>query len=319
MELLANELSVAGQFHVVARFHEALSGLMSLRKVARVFDREVRVRHDFAQIEPIPGVPLRRAVQGMGSDQVRAVMQWLDRAGPFWDNERRHGADDWLECGEEVVTDTAVGEAAYRVSEGEACGLISVRAGEWNRSPLPVTYRSAEETTPLRRVEVENWRQPDKLRRSLEALDLPVDSWVELEARAIGRYSMLRFSNDCFDALRGVPFQRSSAERILTLLQLLHRLASAFDQDGHRTAEGHRIYARHFTGDRAPFSDSSDSDKAQFGNELTFPHPDAPGETLTCPWHGKERHLLLRLHFSWPVRAGEPVYVVYVGRKLTTR
>lgn len=319
MELLANELSVAGRFHVVARFHEALSRLMSLRKVARVFDREVRVRHDFAQVEPIPGVPLRRAVQGMGSDQIRAVMQWLDRSGPFWDDERRHGADDWLECGEEVVTDTAVGEAAYRVSEGETCGLISVRPGEWDRSPLVVTYRSAEGTIPPRPVEVANWRQADALRRSLEALDLPVDSWAELEARATGRYATLRFSNGCFNALRGIPFQRSSAERILTLLQLLHRLASAFDEDGQRTAEGHRIHTRYFAGQGASFSDSSDTEKSRFGKELTFPHPDAPEETLFCPWHGKESRSLLRMHFSWPIRAGEPVYIVYLGRKLTTR
>ena len=29
--------------------------------------------------------------------------------------------------------------------------------------------------------------------------------------------------------------------------------------------------------------------------------------------------MTLRLHFSWPVRAGEPVYVVYAGPKLTKR
>ena len=31
------------------------------------------------------------------------------------------------------------------------------------------------------------------------------------------------------------------------------------------------------------------------------------------------RRMTLRLHFSWPIRADEPVYVVYVGPKLTKR
>ena len=69
------------------------------------------------------------------------------------------------------------------------------------------------------------------------------------------------------------------------------------------------------------FSDSSDKEtrKRRFREALTFPHPGERGSSLFCPWHGKVRHMTLRLHFSWPVRAGRPVYVVYAGPKLTKR
>ena len=246
-------------------------------------------------------------------------MQWLDRSGPFWDEERRHGGDVWLECGEDVVTDTAVGEVAYRVCEGEECALASARPGSWDFSPVPVTLGHTDEVSEARRVDVENWRDPGELRQRLESSEPPVASWGAMKAAATRRFPALRFSGGCFDALRGIPFNLSSAQRVLHLLRVLGRLAAAFDTDGKRTTEGNHIHGNYFVGRTAPFSDSSEKEKLKFRNELTFPHLDAPGRTLFCPWHGKEHHLLLRLHFSWPIQAGEPVYVVYVGRKLTAR
>ena len=325
MELFANELSVEGQFHDAASFQSALSRLLSVRKVAREFDREVRCHRGFAQIKPIPGVPFRQAVRGMDRDRVQNVMQWLDRSGPFWDEERRHGEDVWLWSGEELVTGTAVGEAAYRGWEGEECGLVSARPGNWDFSPVPVTFGNTGGMRKTQRVEVENWREAAKLRQRLKSSERPAVSWDAMKATATRRFPALRFSGECFDELSGVPFNRSAARRVLHLLHVLDRLARAFDDEGNRTAEGHRMFQQYFIGGtgraerRASFSDSSDREKRQFRTKLTFPHPDAPGSTLFCPWHGKEHHLLLRLHFSWPIRSGKPCYVVYVGRKLTTR
>ena len=103
------------------------------------------------------------------------------------------------------------------------------------------------------------------------------------------------------------------------LLSALDGFASEFDASGLRTPEGRRIYREYFSGEEAAFSDSSDSEKRRFRARLTFPHPDEPGESMFCTWHGKVSHMTLRLHFSWPVRADEPVYVVYAGPKLTKR
>ena len=41
---------------------------------------------------------------------------------------------------------------------------------------------------------------------------------------------------------------------------------------------------------------------------------------LFCPWHGKVSTRTLRIHFSpGQIRASDPLYVVYVGPKLTKR
>ena len=319
MELLANDLSIHGQFHDARSLAAALDRLMKLRAVARRFGREVACRRALASACPRPGMPLPQAIGILAESQRRAVMSWLTHAGPFWDDVRRHGEGDWLECTGEIVTDSAVGEAAFRTLHGVECNVISVRPSAWERSPLEVIWRRTDEGLDDRLARIGNWLDADALESELRVAEPPVGSWTGLQEAASARFDRLSFTESCFEALVGVPFSRSSAERLLVLLGILDRFARAFDASGTRTAEGQRLYQDYFTGEGALFSDSSDLEKRDFATALTFSHPADPGGSLFCTWHGKERHLLLRLHFSWPIVAGEPVYVVYAGPKLTKR
>ena len=165
--------------------------------------------------------------------------------------------------------------------------------------------------------EVENWWSCNKLREDLNRMPPPILSWKKLYKASVARFNYLKFSGNSFSYLDGVPFARSSADRVLTLLKVLDELAGQYDENGSRTSEGHRLYSKYFTGTKALFSDSSESEKHRFRKQLTFKHPDYPEKKLFCSWHGKESHLLLRIHFSWPEKAGEPIYVVYVGPKIT--
>ena len=139
----------------------------------------------------------------------------------------------------------------------------------------------------------------------------------DLHDVSTSRFRSLTITRTCFDPLTGIPFARSSADRFLVLLGILDRFARSFDADGKRTDTGQRIYRNYFSGNTALFSDSSDTEKRDFRKELTFLNPNLRGHRLFCPWHGKAAEF--RVHFSWPVRSGEPVYVVYVGLKITKR
>ena len=100
-------------------------------------------------------------------------------------------------------------------------------------------------------------------------------------------------------------------------MDTLHRFRTCFDERNQRTPEGQRIYQDHFTGNKSWFSDSSDTEKDAFEAELTFHHPNQQGARLFCAWHGKVKSPQLRIHFSWPIPGGAPLYVVYVGPKIT--
>ncbi len=318
LELFLNNQSLHGQFHGSTAFRAALDRVMSMRRVAREFDRDVHCDGGILGRDASPDVPVQRAIAWLSPDQRRAAMQWWTRGGPFWDMDRQHGADEWFECQGEIVTDDALGEAAYRKSLGIECDTVSFAPSHWTHSPLTVRWRRNEGFGDLR-LAVENFWETAELRARLQSLEPPTSSWSQLRERSERHFTNLRFGPKCFRPLRGLPFSSAGATRIRALLGILDRFAVAFEPDGSRSVEGQEMYQDYFTGDRGLFSDSSDTEKSRFGDELQFPNPDKAGETISCTWHGKVSHMFLRIHFSWPVRAGEPVYVMYIGQKITRR
>ena len=170
-----------------------------------------------------------------------------------------------------------------------------------------------------RNAALENCWTAETLQEVLRNTTPPIGSWDDLREAARYRFERLTFAENCFAPLAGFPFAKSAADRFIVLLDILDGFARAFENDGTRNAEGHRMYRDHFTGCRALFSDSSDSEKRNFRRELTFADPEERGGSLFCTWHGKVSHLTLRLHFSWPIEVGKPVYVVYAGPKITKR
>ncbi len=317
VELLTNDLSIHRQFHDISTFRIALKRLMAIRNVVKRYRREVYCHRSLVSVRVMPDVYMQQAIQGLTKDEQRSVMQWLTR-GPFWEDKRLHSGDDWLECRGDVVTDTAVGEAAYRCLNRTETSLVSLIPSSWDFSPALVKWRKNSEEVET--VDVSNYRDIDTLEAALRAAPSQITSWEMLANVSADRYTQLTFSSDCFNPLKGYPIVPKAIQDILNRLEVLNQLKICFDTEGKRTNEGHRLYQKHFTGKRAWFSDSSDTEKDKFKQKLTFSHPTRVGKFLFCPWHGKVNfHPPIRIHFSSPVTAVDPLYIVYVGPKLTLR
>ena len=319
MEIFLNDQSLHGQYGDRSAFKKSLDRIMAMRALAKRFDRDVYCHSAILTRDVHQGVSLQRVVGALPRDQQRAVMRWLDRGGPFWWRDRRHGGDDYLESQGDLVTESAIAEAAFRTLRDEECSLMSFSPSDWNQSPIDVIWRREAEGFDDESVAVENFWTAGDLEARLARAMAPIRSWAQVQQVSEQGFPGLTFGEDCFSPLRGLPFRRSAATRILELLRILDRFAAAFHADGSRSREGHRIRRDHFAGDSAVFSDSSLTEKRKFGQRLTFPHPDEPDEALPCTWHGKVRTMTLRMHFSWPVRYGKPVYVMYIGQKITRR
>lgn len=68
---------------------------------------------------PIEGVTIQKALsQCFGRNQLVEVMVWISKSGSFWDDQREHSRGEYLECRDELVTDSAVGEAATLLIHG---------------------------------------------------------------------------------------------------------------------------------------------------------------------------------------------------------
>ena len=319
MEIFLNEQSLHGQYGDRSGFKKSLDRIMAMRTLAKRFDRDVHCHSAILTRDVFRGVTLQRVVGALPRDQQQAVMWWLTKGGPFWWCDRRHGGDDYLESKGNVVTESAIAEAAFRALLDEECSLMSFSSSEWNESPIEVIWRREVEGFDDESVEVENFWTVDSLEERLVRATPPIRSWGQLQQVSQRAFPGLSFGQDCFKPLRPLPFRRSAATRIVELLRILDWFSVAFHADGSRSREGNRIYRDHFMGDNAAFSDSSPTEKQHFRQQLRFPHPENPDEALLCTWHGKIRTMTLRMHFSWPVRAEEPVYVMYIGQKITRR
>lgn len=317
MDLLVNDLSLQGQFHDVAAFRDAIGNVMRIRQIARRHMRALYCHRGLANAQATPHESIQTAVRKLPRNEQSVLLAWLNQHGPFWDDERRHDRDDWYECRGEIVTDTAVGEAAHCRLHGVDRGLVSFQPSSFLHDPLSVHRVISDiNRTP---VDIRNFWDPVAVEKCFVSAPPALNSWASLGDCCVTRFEHLRFAHDAFEPLRGQPFKQSVAEGILARLDVLHRLRTSFAPDGSLTTEGHEIYQTYFTGNKAWYSDSSDGDKNDFKKDLTFNHPVAPGQTLFCTWHGKVKSPQYRIHISWPVTAAAPVYVVYMGPKITKK
>ena len=315
MDLVANELSVHRQFRDDSSFWAAVVRLMKMRVAAQRHGCEIHCARSFRDVEPRPGIRLEPALRAVRPDERRLFLSWLNRGGPFWDDSRRHTPNDRLECGGEVVTNSSVGEAAFRALSGLSCGLVSLTPSDWDYTPVRVYHRHSEEKASVKHVDLPNWRDADALEEGLRTARPNVRAWNDLQ-REIARYPNLRFAPDCLYPLDGLPFSEGAVREILRRLDVLNHFAGLQGETGASARERRRLHQKHFRGRKAWFSDSSDEEKTRFRAKMDFRHPDKPGEYLFCPWHGKVKIQQLRIHFSWPE---PPIYVMYIGQKITRR
>lgn len=321
MDFLVNDLSLEGCFPDNATFHGAMQRMMAIRQTLRRFGRPLYCTRNLPHAKITAYKVMHQIVQSFSRDERHAIMQWFTQHGPFWEDIRRHAPDDWIECDGKIVTDTAVGEAAWCCLNGLDRGLASFSPSQWQFSPVAVDWIT--ETSRSKHVDIVNFWDNTSLEAYLQALPAPMSSWRQLEALATTRYTNLTFAVDAFSSLDGFPFNSSAGQRLLVLLDILNRFKSCFDSKGERTLQGHEIYRDFFTGKKgdggrgALFSDSSCSEKKRFEKEMTFNHPTHKDKTLFCPWHGKVQTPPLRIHFSWPIRADKPLWIVYIGPKIT--
>lgn len=303
---MLNELSIEGQFFDNAALGESIGKIIGMRNAAKRFGVEVYCHTNTANRHVRPDTAL---IHALSRDQRMYMTSWLTRQGPFWEDARRHAPNEWYEYDGEIVTDTGLAEAAHCVEIGIDRRVVSFAPSSWERSPIVVVRR--DDNRAEGRIHLANyWNVSDLEQELIKAARKP-KSWKELEEVCHRRFASLNFTADSFRPLNGQPFAPGVAERIAIRLEVLNDIQTS---GGLGSSEGRRLYDKHFIGDRAWFSDSSDSEKREFEGKLTF---DVGGEPTLCGWHGKINTPPYRIHFNWPIQAGGALHVVYVGWKIT--
>lgn len=314
MEIFLNDLSFHGQYQSSRDFEQALSRLMAMREAARRHSRSIKIHQRMDDRVTANGLTFRQVVSQLQPDRRRQILSWKTREGPIWDAPPRHTGDDYFRCGDEIVTESAVAEAAWCRARGEDACLVSTTPSNWEGSPITVQWERDQPFEPVE-IELDNFSQAGLFEAHLATTAGPIVSWDDLEQRLRNFCTHIRFTGNCFQAIHNLPFGSGPAREIFQRIRVLEQLARNTTPDG-RTEDGKRVYQDHFVGEKAWFTDSSDREYAVFKREMTFHHPDT-GISLFCPWHGKVKSPQIRIHFAWPEKQEEPFIIAYIGPKLT--
>ena len=316
MDFFFNELSLHNQFDDFYQFLPALQTILQCRDTINKFGFRIYCERTITTRKVFQNSLFYDVILGQSDHNLkRKVRIWLERTGPFWDNPPGHDPADYFEYEQEPLENASLAEVVFRMAtEQSKCSTLSFSPSDFEKTPLLILWHKTD--SPLK-IEVPNFWKLDVLQIHLKQLPSPIRSWIDLLDRAKANFQNLIFLESVARDLEGEAFSAVIADKVMFQLDLLNRLATCFDEQGRRTRTGHEIIESYFTGDRALFSDESSSNKITFERDMTFKKPN--GEEFFCPFHGKISHRTFRLHFSWPIRQHEPLYIAYIGPKITKR
>ncbi len=322
MDFFVNELSLHGQFNNVAEFQEAIRELMRCREKITRYKRRIFVSRHIVDREVLQGrETFRQTVsKNENRDFVRRVMIWIDRDGPFIEDNRISDPDEYLslpEHNDEVITDAGIGEAAFRQFRGFDNSLVSFIPSDYNYTPIEVCWH--HNNSDVESCDLLNFWEAQELENYLQTRQSLPSSWQDMINQLPSRFPNLTFLNDLDRHLAGEPFDVYIVERVFVLLNVLNQLKASFDDQGERTQDGEELLNNYFRRQNALFSDSSDQEKNDPNLRSRMIFPDPNGNQLECFWHGKINKRQYRIHFTYPITQDRPLYVAYIGPKLTKR
>jgi len=321
MDFLVNELSLHGQYTNERDFRQSFNLLLSCGQQIENQGHSCYYSRELSTRKVMPKLDLRQVLKKIGDRNfIQLVTNLLSKRGPFWSENRQHLEDDYFEYQNEVITNTALAEIAWRMVGQWDCYAVSFNPSDFAYSPLAVEWhQSSGDISP---IEVKNFWEVNTLTTFLENSLKPPISWEGLIQQCIKSYPHLTFANNLLDVLNSEPFSESIAKRVRELLSILDELNTCFREDGKLNHRGQEIKRNYFEKEEALFTDSSDPEKRDFRDAMIFKKPNSPtGETIFCPFHGKiKMGRQYRIHFNWPKeKPTDPLYIVYIGPKITKR
>jgi hypothetical protein len=318
MTFYLNELSLHNQFHSQEHFLNSIRLFWNCKELLRRYHFGLNCSRLALGNRPvINSLNFRSSIGNLQNrDLQRIILRWIDQEGPFWDDDqvRVHSPDDYFSNeAEEIVTDTALAEAAYLSWKGRSSAVVSLNPSSYLTTPIKITWYKSEEKK--NDITINNYWETVELEKLLVTLVPPIQSWHQLILRITSDFSNLTFLPGLEHCLQGQPFNTTIATHVIELLSILNKFKGCFEENGERSTKGHEIYNEFFTGEKAKFTDESVTNKRKFKKDLTF--LDSNGNEIFCPYHGKISYQSYRIHFSWPITKDGNVYIAYIGPKIT--
>lgn len=314
MTLLFNENSLDNEIRSKEQLFETIKEVMKARQFLLPKSIDIYCKRDFINYRLLNNETIFKYIMDFDKTEKIDILTWLTKAGPFWDDEQLHSLEDMYTYDKETITGTALAEAAAITFCEEECETFSLINEKYSESSLEVIWSTGDDS---KKFVISNHTSIKSLDQKIKKSNKNIESWSALEKSARSEFENLSFVQECFSPLNKLPFYRAAALSIMEKLRVLDEIKNCFDNTGKLNELGHELYKNHFTGDKAWFSDSSEGEKNDFKKDMTFKLKD--GYERLCAWHGKIKSPQIRIHFSFPIEKDTPLYIAYIGEKITKR
>lgn len=314
-QFFLNDASLHGQFSTLADLIDSLLQIFNMRSVLNRSGYRLEVNRLLAARQAIDNQTFREVIgRDNNRERKRSILIWIDRDGPFWDDPLNHSLEEYFECENYLVTETALAEACSLAELSLSVSVLSLSPSNFLQNPLHVVWRARKDGD--RSWPIQNFISELPLAEYLQSISKPLNSWEELLDWVNSNCPSLLLS-PAIPSQLPTSFYSNVAQRAQVLLLALNEINTAIqNNDVERFEELRHLW---FEGKNARLTDSSDSEKEEFKKKLTFTNP-VTGQDILCGWHAKIKTPQYRIHFEWPKHSpDDALFIAYIGPKLTKR
>lgn len=316
MTWILNDLSIQNNFSTIDEFIEKFEAFLNCFASNPILKNSLLCSRQIGSVSVVNGMTFSEIViKSVPRDLRSRILSWVNKHGPFWDDSRDTTTDDYLEYQGGEVTDKGLGECARRHAQRMDATSYSF-TGQFDVTPIVIDRLTEDE---LVQVGVKNIWSLDKLKKDAVEIQPTPTSWKMLYDNLNIKYQRLRFSEQILEQLAPLPFTVTVCDRLDELCRVLEEYLNSRDADGRHTQTSEEIIQNHFHGDKAWFTDETESDKHKFKYELTF-NNQRTSENELFTFHGKVKTPQVRMYFEWPIKPEQQeIHIVYVGPKITKK
>lgn len=304
MDCIFNDLSFCEVVNSKQEFLCAFADIENFYKIGNQYNHSVYIHVQSLYSTAICGLDFRSAVNSFCDKEKKRKIFILLHATVLSLPENTAIPDGCsFFYNEQEIPHTGLSESAFRIFMEEKSHSFGLCCPNYDFSILPVEIKSGSERDI---VEVPNVSNIDTFKGALAAAEPEAQSWDEVLNRA-RRLPHIQIEDSAVKALARESFEVSLGKSVLRVLQAIEDIASSSGDSYHE------LTRKYCHGDRAIFSDESETRIATLRDKLFFW---VSGERQLCSFHGKIRHRDFRIHMDKQPIPDSIVHIVHIGYKI---
>jgi hypothetical protein len=305
-----NDLSLQKNYTDVSSLKNDLKELADFYDAGKRFEHTVYLHRDAIKQLSVLKTPFHGALKDtrfFTQSQRAKIYIMLDKTSPVLPDDTAIPSGLAFYYEGQAIPNTGLAECAYQAYMEESTSTYSLSGSCFRKNTLIVSIKQND--TSLSELPIENYFSLSDFNQKLQSLRGPMRSWESFFNFTELRYKWVECTDELRIPLRRQAFEQRLADKIICRMDALEQMADAQSEEIFLELE-----KKYCHGDRAWFTDESETRKHELKDKLTFM---VDGIKTLCSYHGKISYRTFRIHFTPRPKRGEKIYIAYIGYRIT--